>query len=109
MSKYHSKKFMFDGYTFDSIRESETYLVRKMQNRAGDITNLVVHPTFVVLDGFIYNGRQERQVKYEADFGYDQDGFAVVEDVKGFKTEVYRIKRKLFLSRYGREYKFIET
>ena len=32
-----------------------------------------------------------------ADFIYIQDGKLVVEDVKGYKTEVYKIKKKLML------------
>ena len=33
----------------------------------------------------------------------------VVEDVKGYKTDVYRIKKKLFLKKYGDKYKFLES
>ena len=32
---------------------------------------------------------------YIADFMYNEDGKQVVEDVKGVKTSVYRIKKKL--------------
>lgn len=43
----------------------------------------------------------ERPVKYIADFVYEKDGKTVVEDAKGMKTDVYKIKRKLMLSIYG--------
>ena len=44
----------------------------------------------------------ERPVDYIADFVYrDKDGNEVVEDVKGVRTRVYVIKRKLMLWRHG--------
>ena len=40
----------------------------------------------------------EKSCGYVADFVYtDKNGNVVVEDVKGIKTEVYKIKRKLML------------
>lgn len=38
-----------------------------------------------------------------------KDDQVIVEDTKGFKTDVYKIKRKLFLKKYGDKYKFIES
>ena len=43
----------------------------------------------------------ERECSYKADFVYGEDGKTVVEDVKGFRTKEYIIKRKLMLERYG--------
>lgn len=43
----------------------------------------------------------ERPVYYYADFVYKMDRQLVVEDVKGYKTPEYVIKRKLMLSVYG--------
>ena len=42
----------------------------------------------------------ERAVKYIADFVYIENGKTIVEDAKGFKTEKYIIKRKLFKYKY---------
>jgi hypothetical protein len=39
----------------------------------------------------------ERACSYIADFTYWQDGQFVVMDTKGFRTEVYKIKKKLLL------------
>jgi hypothetical protein len=36
-----------------------------------------------------------------ADFTYMEDGKLVVEDCKGFKTDVYKIKKKLMLWVHG--------
>lgn len=40
---------------------------------------------------------------------YTKNGEEVVEDVKGYKTEIYKLKKKIFLNLYGDKYKFIET
>lgn len=43
----------------------------------------------------------ERKIYYVADFCYIQKGKIIVEDVKGKKTDVYKLKRKLFLYKYS--------
>lgn len=43
----------------------------------------------------------ERECSYKADFMYEENGKSVVEDVKGFRTKEYIIKRKLMLYQYG--------
>jgi hypothetical protein len=43
----------------------------------------------------------EKECAYYADFVYYKDGELIVEDVKGVKTEAYKIKKKLMLERYG--------
>ena len=57
------------------------------------------------------NGKKERAIKYIADFKYLDivtDEW-VIEDVKGTRTEVYKLKRKLFLAKYGHAYVFSEV
>ena len=39
----------------------------------------------------------ERACTYTADFCYMQNGSYIVEDCKGMRTEVYKIKKKLML------------
>lgn len=53
------------------------------------------------------NGK-EKPIHYVPDFTYVEDGKLVAEDVKGYKTDVYRLKRKMFLYRYP-EIEFRET
>lgn len=43
----------------------------------------------------------ERELSYIADYVYMKDGEKVVEDAKGYRTEIYRIKKKLLLYFYG--------
>ena len=44
-----------------------------------------------------------RDVKYIADFTYHRGTQLVVEDAKGLKTDVYKIKKKLLYHKYGLE------
>lgn len=101
MSKYGNRKIMENGYNFDSLSEHRRYRELSLMEYAGTISNLVVHPRFILQEPFTYNHIRERAIAYEADFSYyDRDGKKIVEDVKGFKTKEYQIKRKLFLFKY---------
>lgn len=48
-------------------------------------------------------------MEYVADFQYVENGRIVVVDTKGFVTDVYRLKKKLFLYKYGSLYEFLEV
>lgn len=100
MSKYGNRRVMEDGYLFDSMAERDHYIGLKLLQLAGDIQQLQVHPRFILLEGFTYRGKRERAIVYEADFAYMEGGEHVVADVKGARTAVYAIKRKLLLARY---------
>ena len=108
-NKYHTKKVTIDGYKFDSIMEADRYCELKMLEKAKVIHGLEIHPSFMLQEHFRHDGRWERAITYEADFRYVEGGRVVVEDVKGMKTDVYKIKRKLFLKRYGDEVIFKEV
>lgn len=111
MSKYNSRKITKDGITFDSVREYNRYCELKLLERAGKIERLnrQVPYTLIpaqyrtVIDPKTRSERRvcvEREVTYKADFTYRQGGKLVVEDVKGFRTREYIIKRKLMLHVY---------
>ena len=99
--KYNAKLVEFDGFKFDSKKELKRYQELKMLEKAGKIKDLKLQPVFILQEGFYYCGKAIRQITYRADFEYvDEDGKVVVEDVKGFKTDVYKLKKKLFLKKY---------
>lgn len=88
--KYGAKRTEVDGISFPSKREAARWQQLLMLERAGVIDHL------------------ERQVRYKlevngqlicvyvADFRYlDEERRVIVEDVKGMKTDVYRLKKKL--------------
>ena len=82
-----------DGQVFDSQKEYSRWCNLRLLERAGKITDLKRQIPYELIpkqDG-------ERACTYVADFVYYEDGKLVVEDCKGFRTEAYRIKRKLML------------
>jgi hypothetical protein len=92
-----------DGYTFDSIAERKRYEVLKLREKAGEIVELRVHPCWPLVVEDVPIG------EYEADFAYrlvidrsiNPPGPLYVEDVKGVRTQVYQLKRKLMLACHG--------
>lgn len=101
-SKYHAKKTTVDGITFDSKREADRYLVLKSMEEDGIIGDLRRQVRYELIPAFDVDGKHYRPVYYVADFVYVEDGKEVVEDVKGMRTDVYRLKSKLFARRYGK-------
>lgn len=98
MSKYRSKKVVVDGLAFDSKKESNRYCELKMLERAGKIKGLELQHQFVLQPPFRKNGKTIRAITYIADFTYYdlEKNKNVVEDVKGYKTDVYKLKKKMF-------------
>lgn len=101
-SKYHARKTTVDGITFDSRREADRYLVLKGMEEDGSIEDLRRQVRYELVPAFDVDGRHYRPVYYVADFVYREDGREVVEDVKGMRTDTYRLKSKLFARRYGK-------
>ena len=104
MNKYGNMKTEIDGITFASKHEAQRFAELKLLERAGEISDLQLQRVFTLIgaqrdkDGKVI----ERPCKYIADFAYkDQTGKLIVEDAKGLRTDVYRIKKKLMLSIYG--------
>lgn len=96
MAKYGNKKAVRGNLTFDSKKEAERFDQLVLLQRAGQIENLKLQPTFTLQEAFTdLSGRRVKAITYKADFSYILDGVEIVEDVKGFKTEVYKLKEKL--------------
>lgn len=102
MSKYHSRKTIAYGIEFDSKKEAIRYSELRLLEKAGKIKDLQLQHKFVLQPAFTKNGKSIRAITYVADFVYfDLERMKnVVEDVKGYKTEVYQIKKKMFEYQY---------
>lgn len=102
-SKYHARKTVVDGITFDSKREAKRYQELKLLERAGAIRDLTRQVRYELIPAFDVDGKHYRPTSYVADFVYTDTatGEEVVEDCKGYRTDVYRLKAKLFAHRYG--------
>lgn len=99
-NKYGAKRTEVDGIHFDSKMEAEYYRQLMLLQRAGVITDLELQPQFVLLDPFTKNGKRVNGIVYRADFQYKEGAKTVIVDVKGAKTEGFKLKKKLFDSRY---------
>lgn len=115
-SKYRNVKVTIDGLTFDSKREAKRFTELKALERAGEIDGLRVQPSFPIfvhrLGHQVYIGTEQERIRcgeYIADFRYwrvraggiNEPAGEVVEDVKGVRTDVYRLKKKLVEGIYG--------
>lgn len=101
-SKYRAIKTTVDGIEFDSKKEAMRYQELKLLQKAGVIKDLSLQPNFLLQEAYRKNGRTVRKIEYIADFSYydlEKDKF-MVEDVKGLKTDVYRLKKKIFEFKY---------
>ena len=97
MNKYHAKRVTVDNIKFDSMAEAHRYKELKLLLRNNDIERLKCHPPYpIVVAG-------EHIATYYADFQYwdIERGIEVIEDVKGVKTEVYKLKKKLVETIYA--------
>lgn len=93
-SKYKNVRTEADGIKFDSSKEAKYYGILKLRKAAGELTF-------------------ERQIKYDftingvlvcsyvADFVLNIAGKKEVIDVKGMRTPIYKIKKKLMKAIYG--------
>lgn len=106
-SKYHAVKTTIEGVTFASAREAARYQDLRLLERAGEIRQLVLQPRYgLYVTPFGTVARDLAEIvkcgDYVADFQYTTAaGATVVEDVKGVRTPVYRLKRKWVEALYG--------
>lgn len=94
-NKYGAIKTTVDGIKFDSKKEAARYRALVLLQKAGHISDLSLQPKF----DLIVNGTKIGF--YKADFKYMLNGDQVIEDVKGMKTPVYNLKKKMIKAIYG--------
>ena len=94
LSKYRAIKTTVDGIIFASKKEAGRYSELKLLERAGLIRDLRLQPVFPI----VYNS--VKICKYVGDFSYFEGNRFVVEDTKGFRTPVYRLKLRLMAAFY---------
>ena len=97
-SKYNNSKVTYQGLTFDSKKEFEYYLILKDKEKRGLVFNLKRQVPLEIQPAFTdKSGVKHRAITYKADFVYTDrvSGKVKYIDVKGFRTEVYKLKKKL--------------
>ena len=101
MTKYHAKRTEIDGIKFASKKEANRYQELKLMEKAGAIHDLQMQVPFPLIKKSSYG----REIKYYADFVYYEGDRMIVEDTKGFRTDVYKLKKRLMAEIYGIEIK----
>ena len=102
MNKYGNKEKVVDGMKFDSKLEAKRYIQLKLLQRAGEIKDLRTQAEFILQPSYKKNGKTIRAIKYVADFVYYdvRKGKTIIEDTKGFRNDVYKLKKKIFEYKY---------
>lgn len=117
-NKYHNRKIEINGIRFDSRKEAQRYVQLMHAMRVGAIRDLRLQVDFTLQEAYTdWHGNRIRAIRYRADFTYQLTGDfpasisaedrelwrryiesgkeTVVEDVKGVKTQAYKLKEKL--------------
>jgi hypothetical protein len=102
--KYRNVKTLRGGIKFDSMKEADRYTQLKLLERNGEVRNIALQVKYRCEVNGVWI------CTYKADFTYQERVRAkngsvswvdVVEDVKGYRTPVYRLKKKLMLACHG--------
>ena len=99
-NKYSNKCITVDNIKFQSKLEAKRYKQLTLLEKAKEIKNLRLQVPFLLQESFRKNNKTYRKIEYIADFVYEQNGQTIVEDTKGVKTDVFKIKQKLFEYKY---------
>lgn len=93
--KYGARRAEVDGILFASRAEARRYQELCLLREAGEIKDLQRQKRYPL----VVNG--EKICVYVADFVYrDREGNAIVEDVKGVATQIFKMKCKLMRALY---------
>ena len=112
-NKYKNQPITIDGHTFPSRREAKRYSQLSLLEKAGIIRDLNLQVPFELQPSFKHPITKQtiRAIKYIADFTYyDENGIFHIEDVKGSEatmTKDFKIKRKLFIYKYGKDIEIV--
>lgn len=100
-----------DGIVFASKMEMDRYSQLKLMEKGGLLRDLQVQPRFELLPAFERNGKHFLPTTYVGDFAYFDcvTKKRVVEEVKGYETDVWKLKQKLFHFKHNMELRVIKS
>ena len=107
-NKYHAVKETVGKLKFDSKKEKMRFDELMLMEQAGEIEGLKLQHDFTLQEAFTTtDGERVRAIRYRADFTYyDSAGNWIIEDAKGMKTDIYKLKKKMMAQK---GYRIIET
>lgn len=96
-NKYNARKIKVDGIWFDSQAEADYYCQLKLLVQSGVIDGFCRQARFVVTAGDC----DTKATEYVTDFVifYPDKSYRIV-DVKGMKTEIFKLKMKSLREKY---------
>lgn len=90
-TKYQSKRVKEAGYSFQSQLERDLFQHLSLLEKAGEIEGLKCQASVYLT---------EARILYKPDFEFTENGITVWAEAKGIETDVWRIKRRLWMH-YG--------
>ena len=108
LRRNNATEFARNGERYRSKREADRHQELQLMMFAGEISELRREVPFELAAGVKFSDakRATPPLRYFCDFAYRlPDGRTVIEDVKGMRTRVYKIKRHLMLDKFGVEVK----
>ena len=102
MNKFNAVRTWNGGHWFASKREARRYTELLLLETAGEIKDIELQPSYRLMaptpDGSLVS-----TATYIADFRYRDipTGKTVVEDVKGVRTQVYKLKKRWVEAQYA--------
>lgn len=99
-SKYRAVKTILGGVRFDSKKEARRWGELQLMEKAGRISLLQRQVNIPLHVGGI------KVATYRADFTYRENDQLVVEDAKGYQTDIFKLKWKIVKILYP-EWRFV--
>ncbi len=100
-NKYRNIPTIVNDIKFASKKEARRYQDLKLMEKAGIVKSIEMQKVFPLND---YAKTKREQIKYICDFFVKwRDGKETVEDTKGYRTQVYKLKKKLFETKYRKK------
>jgi hypothetical protein len=99
-SKYGAKRVVVDGESFDSQIEASRWSFLRIMERQGEITHLERQVEYKLIVNGVDCGSYFADAKYFTRPTNTQRGEYVIEDTKGVKTDIYKLKKKLVEALY---------
>src|ERR1700686_4481764 len=88
------------GITFHSRAEANRYCELRLLERPGEITDLSLQPVYPLIVEGVNCGKYIGDFQYVSRATNSKRSEHICEDVKGFKTPLYRLKKKLVAALY---------
>jgi hypothetical protein len=95
-SKFNNEPVIIDGIWFQSKSEGRRYTELKLLQKAGEVISFKRQVSYIVVD------LDKKKHRYKLDFLVKwSNGSTTYEDVKGFKTSTYELKKSLMEEKHG--------